>query len=174
MGNIYEVSDTFWRRYDSQWPEFRESFADYFFIDSWKAADIIAADTELKLKLALELREEAYLRCRHNHNRALKQHECRIAHGSPHPCRELVYGSIHGCCLQAFRYALRDNSIGESAPHSGPPVPVPWRHTPTSPRHDLEVPFLNTSDLVSRRRSLQTETHSSLLPEDFSFDRRPR
>lgn len=173
MGNIYEVSDEFTNRFHFYRPAFQESFASFFQIQVWQETDIIAADIELKLKLALELREEAYLHDRHNNQRALWQHWCREANSSRHACRALVFGSIYDCCLQKFKGVLLGNSTGESVPRSDPVTPVPWTHIPTFPRHDLEEVGLCTRNLLLKRKLLQMENCSTLLLPDSESDRHP-
>ena len=89
--------DPFTTLYELLKPAHLESFMHALAITEMSAADIIAAETELRCRVALQLesphslnKEEAIL--------AWRQHQCRVEHNGPHACRPLLYRGPHATC----------------------------------------------------------------------------
>ncbi len=95
-----EPVDAFTHLYGLLKPDHHESFASTFGVDIREEAHRIAAETELRLRVALELNDKRYLSGM-NGLLAIRLDQCRRGQNSPHACRELLYKGPHAECWHA-------------------------------------------------------------------------
>lgn len=92
--------DAFTNLYELLKPDHHESFANTFGVDIQEEIHRVAAETELRLRVALELGDKRYLGGM-NGLLAIRLDQCRRGQNSPHACRELLYKGPHAECWHA-------------------------------------------------------------------------
>lgn len=93
-------ADAFTYLYELLKPDHHESFARTLGVDIQEEIHRVAAETELRHRVALELGDRRYLTGM-NGLLASRMDQCRRGQNSPHACRELLYNGPHAECWHA-------------------------------------------------------------------------